>query len=328
MQSAQFTATLSSPTPPPPRVGAQLRAAREALGWSLTDTAAYLRIRRPLLDALETGRAQELPNPVFVQGFIRAYAKAVGLNGDALAKRYLTEVGGAVQTQELNFPAPVPTRRIAPGVVMLFGAVLTVLGYGGWLQLNANTPDSVPVQQIPARLAPLAMPVVPPPPKAVALAAPPTAAPAKTASITTLPAVSPSAAEASVPPPGSLNPVDPPQAVGAGHTAPSQLVLTATEDAWVQITDANGHIVLSKLMHKGESWVVPASTADTPPLLLTTGNAGGTQLSVDGKTLPSLGADGAVRHNVRLDVADLRSGADAAKSAGQSAATRMPSGQG
>lgn len=328
MQPAHSTATTASPSPP--RVGAELRAAREALGWSLADTAAYLRIRYPLLDALEAGRTQLLPDPVFVQGFIRAYAKAVGLDGAALARRYLAEIGEPARVAPaLNFPTPVPSRRVAPGVVVLFGAGLAVLGYGGWLRLNANTPDSVPVQQVPARLAPLALPVVPPPPKAVAMAAPPAAAPAKTASVTNLPSVSPSAAEASVPPPGSLATIDPPQTVDASHAAPNQLVLTATQDAWVQVSDGQGHILLSKLMHKGDSWVVPGTPASAPPLRLTTGNAGGTQLSLDGQALPSLGADGVVRHNVKLDIADLRAGTavtqPAAPQAGQ---TTRPASQG
>ena len=319
MQSVLSPAETGRHTPPnpPARVGAELRAARERLGWSLPDTSAYLRIRPRQLEALEAGNAAELPDQVYVLGFVRCYAKAVGLDGEALGKRYLAEVGGPPKAPELNFPVPTPRHRVPPGAIVLLGAVLAVVGYGGWLRVNGDKPDSVTVQQVPARLAPLALPVVPPPPKHMALATPPAAAPSKTASVTTLPSVSPSAAEASVPPPGSLNPVDPPQTVDAGHAAPNQLVLTATADAWVQVKDGQGHIVLSKLMHKGDSWVVPSDAGDASPLTLTTGNAGGTQISLDGQALPSLGADGVVRRNVKLDAVDLRAGATEPKPAGQ-----------
>ncbi len=322
MQSVLSAETgASSPLSLSSRVGAELRAARERLGWSLPDTSAYLRIRLRLLEALEAGETDALPDQVYVQGFIRCYAKAVHLDGEALVARYLAEAGGPPKAPELNFPVPAPRHRVPPGAVVLVGTVLAVLGYGGWLRLNGGKPDSVTVQQVPARLAPLALPMVPPPPKHEALATPPASTPAKTARVYTLPSVSPSSAAASVPPPGSLAPVDPPQALGAGHAAPDQLVLTATEDAWVQVKDAQGHVVLSKLMHKGDSWAVPTSTNGAPPLTLTTGNAGGTALSLDGRALPSLGADGVVRRNVKLDPADLRASATNTNPAGQATPT-------
>jgi cytoskeleton protein RodZ len=50
-------------------------------------------------------------------------------------------------------------------------------------------------------------------------------------------------------------------------------------------------------MRAGEIWPVPTKGV----LLLTTGNAGGTDLVVDGVTSPSLGGSGAVRRDVPLD---------------------------
>jgi cytoskeleton protein RodZ len=56
-------------------------------------------------------------------------------------------------------------------------------------------------------------------------------------------------------------------------------------------------VLLNRTLHPGETWEVPAK----PNLLLTTGNAGGTDLLVDGVTIPSLGGSGAVRRDVPLD---------------------------
>jgi len=54
-------------------------------------------------------------------------------------------------------------------------------------------------------------------------------------------------------------------------------------------------VVFSRLMHAGGSWTPPARG-----LLLTTGNAGATELVVNGVASPPLGAAGAVRHMIPL----------------------------
>ena len=50
-------------------------------------------------------------------------------------------------------------------------------------------------------------------------------------------------------------------------------------------------------MRSGESWPAPRGAK----LLLTTGNAGGTEVVVDGVPGPALGASGALRRDVPLD---------------------------
>jgi cytoskeleton protein RodZ len=65
----------------------------------------------------------------------------------------------------------------------------------------------------------------------------------------------------------------------------------------VQVRDRQGSVLLNRVMRSGETWAVPGKGQ----LLLTTGNAGGTELLVDGATTPSLGGDGAVRRDLPLD---------------------------
>jgi cytoskeleton protein RodZ len=81
-------------------------------------------------------------------------------------------------------------------------------------------------------------------------------------------------------------------------------LLRASADAWVQVRDRQGSILLNRVMRAGETWQVPAKGQ----LTLTTGNAGGTELLVDGVATPSLGADGAVRRDLVLDPDAIRDG--------------------
>ena len=64
-----------------------LTAGREARGWSRDHVARVTRIPMRTLENLEDGRWNELPADVFVRGFLRGYARCVGLSvDDALAQ--------------------------------------------------------------------------------------------------------------------------------------------------------------------------------------------------------------------------------------------------
>ena len=70
------------------RIGADLRQVRQEQGLSLDILANQIFIRPSLLQALETGRADQLPEPVFIQGFIRRYAESLGLDGRAISQEF------------------------------------------------------------------------------------------------------------------------------------------------------------------------------------------------------------------------------------------------
>jgi cytoskeletal protein RodZ len=59
--------------------GSCLRRAREDRALTLGDVSASTKVPRSALELLESGSLSGLPAPVFVRGFIRSYAKAVGL---------------------------------------------------------------------------------------------------------------------------------------------------------------------------------------------------------------------------------------------------------
>lgn len=70
------------------QIGAFLRENREKQGKSLQDIAINTYIRPQLLNGIETGNPDMLPEPIFVQGFIRRYAENLGLKGIELAQQF------------------------------------------------------------------------------------------------------------------------------------------------------------------------------------------------------------------------------------------------
>lgn len=73
-------------------IATHLRQRRQDLSIPLEEIAASTLIRLGMLKALEEGESERLPEPVFVQGFIRRYGDAVGLDGAALAKTFPTNL--------------------------------------------------------------------------------------------------------------------------------------------------------------------------------------------------------------------------------------------
>jgi cytoskeleton protein RodZ len=69
-------------------IGETLREARRRRGYSLADAAASTRVRESHLAALEEDEFGALGSDVYVRGFLRSYAKFLGLDADALLEQY------------------------------------------------------------------------------------------------------------------------------------------------------------------------------------------------------------------------------------------------
>jgi cytoskeletal protein RodZ len=70
------------------QIGDYLRQVREESFLSLEEMAVRTLIQPRLLRAIEAGTLQQLPEPVYIQGFIRRYAEALGLDGAQLAEAF------------------------------------------------------------------------------------------------------------------------------------------------------------------------------------------------------------------------------------------------
>jgi cytoskeleton protein RodZ len=272
-------------------VGAGLRAVRERLGWKLPEVADTLRIRQEFLEAIEAGNLAALPGPAYRSGFVRSYARTLGLDPDEILRRFRAEGGLPDPARtETRFITTVPDSGVPKGAAVMVGIVLLLAGYGIWYHYSGTQrrlAEQVPA--VPAQLAPLATPpklevapITPAPAPAPVTPGPTTApAPAATPAATTPAPVAGTTLPATVP----ATP-----APGAG------LVISATQDAWIEVHDPAGNILFSKVLHPGESWPVPQESG----LTLTTGNAGGTVITNNGVAGAPLGAPSAVLHNYQL----------------------------
>lgn len=312
-------------------VGADLRMARERLGWDLSFLSSRLRIRLPYLEAIEEGRLADLPGNAYAVGFLRTYAAAVGLDADEISRRFRAEMAELGRKTELTFPAPVPERGVPALAVVLVGLLLVIGGYIGWYRVTGMN-DAAPVETatLPDHLAPVEAGLTPmPKPVEMPQAALPQGAFPQSASASippnasaTVAGTTPAMVVPSIPVPvlvpvtmPGATPADPAAASGAqaANAAPvaplasdgGRLVIRAKAEAWLQVRDRSSNsVVLDRTMKAGDAWPVPNRSG----LLLTVGNAGGTEILLDGKPTAPLGADGAVRRNLPLDLDQVQAG--------------------
>ncbi|GJD20346.1 unknown protein [Rivularia sp. IAM M-261] len=69
-------------------IGLKLRSTREEHQFSIDDVAAYTKIARRSLQAIEDANFDDLPEPIYTQGLIKRYADALGFDGIELANNY------------------------------------------------------------------------------------------------------------------------------------------------------------------------------------------------------------------------------------------------
>ena len=81
----------------------------------------------------------------------------------------------------------------------------------------------------------------------------------------------------------------------------SALPCNATANTWVEVRRSDKQPVFSRMMQTGEAVDLPV----LPGMTLSTGNAGGIEIMVNGEVLPPLGPRGAIRRNVALDAESL-----------------------
>jgi cytoskeleton protein RodZ len=291
------------------RLGEELRDARLALGLSIEDVAAELRIRRVYLIALEEGRLKDLPSPAYAVGFVRNYAGALGLDPGEMVRRLRDAVAAGPRKTDLVFPEPVPERGFPAGVLVLAGAVIAIGAYVAWYNwagTGNRTVDAVP--PVPARLEPAARTgealrpatPAPAPPSTTATAPAPSASPAPTppGAAVIVPALPvPTPVPVQVPTPA------PPPAAAPPPVEQPRITLRARAEIWTQVRDTRANqTLISRNMRPGETFVVP----NREGLLLSVGNAAMIEVLVDGQPSPAFGNTPGVRRDVPLVADQLR----------------------
>ena len=107
-------------------IGSALKAVRETRGLSLESVAEITRIRRAYLAAIEEMRLEQLPSRPFTIGYVRAYANALGLDGEAAVERF-----------KLDEPTPDTALREPVGVGREKDPRLTLILVVGTLMIGA-----------------------------------------------------------------------------------------------------------------------------------------------------------------------------------------------
>jgi cytoskeletal protein RodZ len=238
-------------------LGIRLRELRLAKGVSLDDIARSTRVGKRHLEALESDDLRELPSPVFVKGFIRAYCEFLETSPDEALGLYREVSGEIVKPERLqNATLSPPSRRFGPLMVSLIlfvalGASLFALRLG-----LKSSPRPAPAVSAPARSSQQSVP---------------SATPTAVGSATTVPAQ---------PAPGPS--VDP-------GTSAQRLVIRAVELTWIRVQVDEGQVT-EELMQVGavREWTAARK------FVLTVGNAGGLEVDLNGRRIPPLGAKGAV----------------------------------
>ena len=250
-------------------LGEQFRAAREARGITLSEVAERIHIRSVYLQAIEEEDWPSIGAAVYVRGFLRTYARFLGLDPEGAVAQFndLTGIVPQIPIGTASLDAePEGQGRSGPSIwVWLAGivavALLAIVGYGFWqLEMPGAHQGEAPLAAVtaPAVSEPSAAPSVP------------AAQPAMEASSTPMPAVSPE--------------VSP-----AVHASGSErLTLTWSAPSWVRV------VVDAKPVSEG---TFPAGTVRSyqgTRITLRVGNAGGVQVNENGRDLGPLGGAGNV----------------------------------
>lgn len=170
-------------------LGDELRGERATLGKTLLDVQRDLRIKAAYIAAIEDAKPEVFPNPSFISGYVRSYARHLGLDPDEVFHRFCLESGfrpggqvpSGTRAQQVpggfrpDFPLTrgpvglpeIPVRAI--GSLAVLGVLVAGLGYGGWLVLqNTQRVQFAPIEELPVAVAeidPLAAPAEAPAPE-------------------------------------------------------------------------------------------------------------------------------------------------------------------
>ena len=112
--------------------GETLRQARESRNWSQADVAAKLNLTLNSLNHLETGAFDKLPGHTFARGYIRAYAKLLGMDQTPLVEAFDQFTGTNAKGSDVHglgrIEEPV---RLSHNILRIVCLLLLVLVIGG-----------------------------------------------------------------------------------------------------------------------------------------------------------------------------------------------------
>lgn len=305
-------------------VGQLLRTRRLERGLEVSDIAAETKIPARFLCAIEDDQHEKLPALPFAVGFVRNYAKMLGLQPEAVCAQFKAETSRLTPTEQVYFPEPLDESRIPSKALVLGGVAVAVAAVGLWWGWSSRTPSPEPAAVMTAEsqqtltvgendatsgatgteTAAVDTAVTPAADGTAAGAAAPADGTATAASTDgTAPAIVAATGTAEAPSAAVAHEKAEAQAAAAAQVINSgPVIIRAVDDSWVRISDGVSGAVKIGIMKAGETYRVPA----LPNLKLMTGNAGAVEIKVGDITLPPLGGRGEVIRNIDLNPESLR----------------------
>ena len=282
--------------------GERMQREREMRGITLEEIAESTKIGTRSLRALEGEDFDKLPGGIFNKGFVRAYAKYLGIDEEQAVTDFMAAYGDHQQQQPEPTPQESKLEEEAPpasvnllavaGAIVVLALFFAIWGFHDRISGAAGR-ISHRFRHAPAAQAPTTVAAAPSPapvnPPASADATPTLQAAPATTSGAPAPAATPAKA------PVAGKPADA-AASAPAKTAPETaasgrefvLVVRARQDAWVKIK-ADDELLMEGTL-KGEKTIHARQK-----VVFTTGNAAAIELSFNGEAQPALGADNQVK---------------------------------
>ncbi|HZK86199.1 MAG TPA: RodZ domain-containing protein [Desulfosporosinus sp.] len=241
--------------------GQMLQAAREGKQWSYIETEEITKIRVRYIQALEEEKYEILPGTTYVKGYLRTYAKQLGLNSDEIIALYNSSATAEPITA-LESPSMLVKVRppwLRPAIIgSISGLAIVLIITVVVLSQSGNKTVDSPYDLAPLPTAPQADPVTPAP----------------------------------------ITPTVPNQEPIVAATQEGLTVkLDFTQLCWIEVR-VDGQPSWQGEFKAGTSKEVKGTSKIE---LVKVGNAGGITGTLNGKTLPSLGKSGAVVNNIILN---------------------------
>lgn len=241
-----------------PALGEEFRSAREARGLTLSNVAEQIYIRSVYLNAIEHEDWSSIGAPVYVRGFIRTYARFLGLDAESAVERFNQSVpperphAAATSTSSERERAGRRPSLLAIAGTLIALALVAFVGYEWWsFSQNGSNAAHIGAQS--------------------SLAAQPAASPA-----------------GSEPPAAANASAEPSPAATKRPVLHHQLAVRLTQRSWVRVV-VDGSTKIEGLFPAGTVRTFTGRVAD-----VRAGNAAGVTISVDGRPASPMGNEGDV----------------------------------
>ena len=298
-------------------IGKMCLDARVKKSLTQEQASSLLKLRVKIIKDFENGDDIELPGLTYKVGFVRSYARLLGLDGDYLVQEYTSSIELGGLKEEYNFLTPRVERKKLLPLGALFSFFVALIIYSGWyfservqtvesknsdmamkefenyeiIQKNKKKYEDVIIKQKQDETLQVSSFS-----KEMLLTK-------EKKDLTNFLENSNSTIsnikdnekiifkddiKPSTNTPENIS--NELSAIATERDPSSEMIIKALGNSWIEIEDIDGHIVMTRLMRPGETYVVPKKGG----LTFNTGNAGGLSLSYGGITIPSLGKVGEI----------------------------------